>query len=337
MTNYDPNTIAISADDHKLAALFFDMLYPMHSLSSVPKNIVVDIPLDYPVPTMIPDKSWHELAPGEIINFVEGPEKQFCAADTLRNSGLGEAISESETPPPSVFKMLPPLLAKSLQEKENKKQQDAVKLTERIRFVGAKVHAPAMFRRMGLPAVPIVPPGSFNEYAQVLDHNASLTSNLDVLLVTLGNLRMIDTKTATWEQVLQFRNDKDAISMLRQLRLWYHKECANMDAKWIQDHISDLIEKHERACRKHGFDLNLGAVSAVINSKILRILGGATVAAYVTGNSSLGALAGAATLADATLEIGNAVITRVQKSGEYLANTRDIELAYLFHLKSKFD
>jgi len=100
----------------------------------------------------------------------------------------------------------------------------------------------------------------------------------------LNNLPLVQESGISWDQVLEFRKDKDAVWKYRSLRLWFRD---GLQAKSIQeanDIIEDKIAKYEFAIRKHGLRTITGSLSSIIDSKYVAGLAmGSGVAALIGG------------------------------------------------------
>jgi len=120
------------------------------------------------------------------------------------------------------------------------------------------------------------------------------------IAVTLSALNLIDPRKVTWEQILEFRRDKDAQTKLRRLRMFAFENYRGKSKSFIEDDISVRIADYNDAVQKWKFDRKLGAFTSLLNSKIL---GGALAGTLLS--AQLGApLSTMASASVGVLEIG---------------------------------
>ena len=91
----------------------------------------------------------------------------------------------------------------------------------------------------------------------------------------LANLPDVVEENATWDQILDFRKDKDAVRKYRALRLWLHDSLHARSLEEATDIICLKVEDYEWALRKHGFKTATGAISSILDWKgLTAIIGG---------------------------------------------------------------
>ncbi len=83
----------------------------------------------------------------------------------------------------------------------------------------------------------------------------------------LSNLNLIDTSETSWEQILEFRKDKDASKKLRNLRLFFHDNYKGKDRQYIEDDLMKRLEDYEQKCKEWGFQTKNSTMTAILNSK----------------------------------------------------------------------
>jgi hypothetical protein len=94
------------------------------------------------------------------------------------------------------------------------------------------------------------------------------TASSDVA-ITVASLKLIDTKVAPWEQILELRRDADARQKLRRLRLFMHENYADKPRSWIEDDILTKITDYEEAAKKCGFETKASAFTTVLDSGLI--------------------------------------------------------------------
>lgn len=113
-----------------------------------------------------------------------------------------------------------------------------------------------------------------------------------VIIASLSGLSIVDEKRLTWEQVLQFRSDRDALQKYRRLVHWLDKDMVAKPQAFIEDEIAERLENYERSLAKHGIKTIVGTVQEALDGKLLA--GASAIAGSFTlaGHPTLGVLAG---------------------------------------------
>jgi hypothetical protein len=132
-----------------------------------------------------------------------------------------------------------------------------------------------------------------------------------VYQAAVENLPEIIEDQVSWEQVIEFRSDKDAIRKYRALRLWLEYSLSAKSVKHARDLIARGIEDYEWAIRKHGLKTATGALSSIFSWKgLISITAGMGVSAAV-GGPVWSALTGAIfTVGRATVWVAERMIER---------------------------
>ena len=89
------------------------------------------------------------------------------------------------------------------------------------------------------------------------------------VLVKLFNLNLVDCTTASWPQILDFREDKKAQVAFARLRDFLFASCADMPIEQLQARLSTIIEDYELQSKKHGFETKAAAWDVLLNSQNL--------------------------------------------------------------------
>lgn len=72
--------------------------------------------------------------------------------------------------------------------------------------------------------------------------------------ITLANLRLVDTSRLSWEKLLELRKDKDAVSRLRDLRLFFRTNYEGQERNFIVDDLARLVDEYERSVKTWDLD-----------------------------------------------------------------------------------
>ena len=146
------------------------------------------------------------------------------------------------------------------------------------------------------------------------------------------NLGVVSEDQIKWEQVLEFRKDKQARNAFRRLMHWLDKEMVGKPLDFVTDELSDRIEKYDWAIRKHGFQVVIGTLACTLNPKYLLGTSALTAAVdFVSHEPFLSLLTGSG------LVIGRAALslatTLVDRKDIEFANR---EVAFLLEAKRHF-
>lgn len=127
----------------------------------------------------------------------------------------------------------------------------------------------------------------------------------------ITNIAEIVESETSWEQILEFRKDAEALSLYRSFRLWVSDGAKAKSIRHAQDLIGQRIAHREWALRKHGLKTVTGSLSSILSWD------GLTAAAGAAGLTAF--------LASPTWAAISAGLVIVGKSAVWLAERR-IEL-----------
>lgn len=149
----------------------------------------------------------------------------------------------------------------------------------------------------------------------------------------LMNLPLVQESGISWDQVLEFRKDKDAVWKYRSLRLWFQDGLKASSIQEATDIIAYKLEKYEWAIKKHSLKTITGSLSNVMDSKFIAGL------AISSGIASLTAGPIWSFIASGSLITGKIAVG----VADHLINLSDIkrgtnsEIALIYEAKKKFD
>lgn len=148
----------------------------------------------------------------------------------------------------------------------------------------------------------------------------------------LNSVKAVTADNLDWQQILEFRKDKKALSKYRDLRLWLNHGLEAQSVSHAEDLISQKLENYEWAIDKHGMETTIGVLRFIVEPKNLVAPTILAAGASAFGSGLLGALAGGLTL------LGQASVGLAQRAITYkdlkLGEHRDI--AYIHEVKKKF-
>jgi hypothetical protein len=148
----------------------------------------------------------------------------------------------------------------------------------------------------------------------------------------LQNLPVVLGDGVSWDEILEFRHDKEATRKYRDLRVWLSEGVKATSAEHAADIIGQKIENYRWAINKHGLKTKLGAVTQLFQWKesSLAVAAGGAIGAIV--GPLYGAIAGGlVALGQVGIYIGQQSIDRKE-----VLRGADREVAILYEAQEKF-
>lgn len=176
--------------------------------------------------------------------------------------------------------------------------------------------------------VPIYPSSAaFN-----FDYPNSTESNIG-LVAALTNLHIVEEDSLSWDQVREFRIDKENRKLYRKLLHWLEKDLLGRPQSFIEDELSIKLENYESALKKHGIKTILGAISETLDGKYMLGAAGVAAAGSILENPTLGLLAaGIITLGKVAAKIAEVFIDR-----DDAEKGPDSEIAWVYEIKHELN
>lgn len=147
--------------------------------------------------------------------------------------------------------------------------------------------------------------------------------------VILENVPLANTEESEWEQVHDFRNDKDRIAKLRAVRRLYGKLSTASSEQDAQDILSGALEQYKLSLEYHGFSLKKGILELFLDKQ--------TIMATIVSGAFLGSFT-AASAAGALCILGNSYLkikeSRI-KDNQLLLNSEG-EAALIHDIQNEF-
>lgn len=150
-----------------------------------------------------------------------------------------------------------------------------------------------------------------------------------VIVAIVDNLGIVDEDKLTWEQVSEFRRDKDARVAFRRFIHWLDAEMVGRPASYIADEVSERLERYEWSLRKHGIERIIGALTTTLDAQNLLGASSVGVAVQMISNSPLwsmcaggGLLVGRAVLSLTTALIERNELKLAQREISYVAEVK---------------
>lgn len=110
----------------------------------------------------------------------------------------------------------------------------------------------------------------------------------------MANIDLIDTNNASWDQIVEVRNDIDSRKKLQRLRVFLTKNYKNESRNFIEDDIAKGLDDYEVARKKHGFDTVVSSLSILLDAKNIHSAAAAGIGAAFLGGPIAGITSAAA-------------------------------------------
>ncbi|MGB2714955.1 MAG: hypothetical protein WBC51_12295 [Vicinamibacterales bacterium] len=206
-----------------------------------------------------------------------------------------------------------------LADLEPRSKVTAEKLTDRLNMKWTTGVSRLYDKALGLDVCPI--------FSSAASRHAELRAGShSVAIASMHHIGLADETTLDWQQVIEFRQDRDSLNKYRRMIHWLDKELADRDQQFVEAEISRRLEDYEWALRKHGISTVLGTLSEILNPKWLT---GVTVFGALTSYSSGNPVAGVAVAAATTVGRVSIAIARTALLKEDIRQAnRDIALVY---------
>lgn len=152
------------------------------------------------------------------------------------------------------------------------------------------------------------------------------------IVATLSGLKIVDESTTSWEQVLQFRKDKEAVNKYRRFVHWLDGEMVGRPIDFIVDELNNRMEDYELSMKRHGLKTVLGFAKCLLDKDNVIASSVASAAGAVAGGEFVAGAAFVATLVGtASVNIAEQLI-ELQDYGK----GKQAEVAYVIAAKNSF-
>lgn len=176
-------------------------------------------------------------------------------------------------------------------------------------------------------------------------HNATIEPRLGVALegkrkpssdplIAISGLQIVKTDDVSWEEIVEFRRDKESRRKLRQLRSFAMNNYSGKTRSYIEDDLLLRIDEYEAVIRKWRFATTDGVLSSLLNSKLLAGAGAGSLVSILCGAPLPAVLAaGAATVT----ELGKAALHIRKQNFELREALRNHPASYIAEARSRLD
>ncbi|HEV8329464.1 MAG TPA: hypothetical protein VGQ08_18485 [Nitrospiraceae bacterium] len=140
--------------------------------------------------------------------------------------------------------------------------------------------------------------------------------------LVLSNLQLVDTSRLSWRQLLEFRQDKDRMRKLGQLRRFVYDTYQSKSRDYIKEDLERRIEDYKAVTKFWNFPTRASLYTIALSS------GGAIAAADVIGIALFGAPIGTA-IVGVSAALGTAAIAVESRRREINLKKNSEAIAYL--------
>ncbi len=147
----------------------------------------------------------------------------------------------------------------------------------------------------------------------------------------LNNIPLVTASEVSWEQIISFRKDQEAVRKYRDLRLWLRSGLGAESVLHASDIIGQKIENYRWAIRKHGLQTSIGTFKQVFDWKASPLTLAAAGGAGLVGGPIWGTIVGGLAIA---AQVGAWIAERNLKSEE-VRRGPDREVAILYDIQEK--
>lgn len=171
-----------------------------------------------------------------------------------------------------------------------------------------------VMKSLGVIATPVVA-----EHQNLLNEHKTVGD----ISVTISGLRLIDVANTEWQQIVEFRKDKDAVRDLRRLRTFLFDNFRDKPRDYIENKILTELDKYQNMLKSQGFKTITGAIGSVLDAKTITAAGITAISSAYLGHTIAG-LTGAA-----AIEIGKFGIQIAKDLYALREMKRDHPLAFI--------
>lgn len=303
MTNKNYNTTAISIGELKNGMLYFDNIIPV----CIWIEFIKEMGKETWGSTF--QKVYEDIMPKEYVGNQKFGQAIFNLNETGYKS-ISKILVEN-------FKLDKNILKVSNEQYE---QLENIYAQEYFSFINE-------FDLGHLPLIAV----NNTKSALLLDDETDSYANP---LLTISNLKLIDATNSNWEQLLEFRKDKDAKIKLRKLRLFAYENYSGKSKNFIEDDIQSKIYDYELTAKKFGLNLIQAALSNVMNSKLFAGLTTGSILTTVFADFPAGILT---TSAGIVANLGHLTLEYNKQKIELQNLVKENPASFITYYKDKYE
>ncbi len=150
--------------------------------------------------------------------------------------------------------------------------------------------------------------------------------------VSLVDANLIDTSSASWDQIIALREDATSQEKLQRLRRFLSTNYEGKSSSYVEDDLHLRLEDYDATVRKFGFDTRATILEAVFTSKWLKAsAAGAGIAALC--GQPLAAIASGFT--GVLFEVGSTSVKPMKDNFKFNQVVERHPLGYIIEAKEK--
>ena len=154
------------------------------------------------------------------------------------------------------------------------------------------------------------------------------------LRLSLVNAKLIDTSSASWDQIVALREDVESKRKLERLRRFLTTNYDGKGRSFIEDDLQQRLEDHEAVAKKFGMETRYVVVDAVL--KAPWVLGlGAGLTWYLREQQTTAALV--AGIVATVAKVGGTIVQLKRRKFEFDEEVRQHPLGYIFDAKKRIE
>jgi len=180
--------------------------------------------------------------------------------------------------------------------------------------------------RHGVPLIPI--------YDFIKQRNKMYQEgDREVVIITLADLDIIDEKQLTWDQVIEFRSDKENQKKYKGLLHWLDKEMTGRTPSFIENEIAIKLDGYQNALAKYGIKTIAGTIEESLDGKLFLKAFAAGEGLNLAGYPNLGFLVGTG------IVIGKIAIklTQVMLGYDDIERGPNSEISWVYEAKKRLN
>jgi hypothetical protein len=178
-----------------------------------------------------------------------------------------------------------------------------------------------------------IPPGGSKTVRRKNSHSS--------VLVKMINLNVVDASRASWEQILEFRDDPDARAAFCRFRDFLFESCSELSSEQLEDRINSKLDNYVTVAKKHGFSLQSAAVDVLLNSQtLIKVLCAGALGLALTklvDGATCPQVASAMVGTALTFDVGRAAIAHKRELLEREVALRDHPANWVFMAKNELE
>lgn len=301
----------ISLSASKEAALYFDYVIPL----CLSKESVLDKAVEEPILRTV------DFLNGE-VELASAHMKSLLPPILLKNDTFLSAWRIAEFADYGIVKFLSKSMTDDL-------------LQEICLRIGRKIKSKRGLRnaqfRSALKIISLIG----MEHISIVDRAdlSEETDRGDDWRIVLHGLKLIDTSRASWEMIMEFRKDREALSKFRRLRLFANDQYASRDRAFIEDDLLNRIDEYNREVRQWGFETLQAGLGMFLSSSALAGVGGSFISALMGKD----ALAAASLTTGVSVGLGKLAVEIARRRLNLQTSLEGNPVSYLVHAKKKLE